>query len=71
MLIPFTPAHRAFSMEFSGQRPTTGVNGISIKEEKPGDSRLFEHHPPCQRDEGTSFDSTRNSMPPRLATSCK
>jgi hypothetical protein len=30
MLIPFTPAHRAFSMEFSGQRPTTGVNGISI-----------------------------------------
>jgi hypothetical protein len=30
MLIPFTPVHRAFSMKFSGQRPTTGVNGISI-----------------------------------------
>ena len=30
MLIPFTPVHRAFSMEVSGQRRPTGVNGISI-----------------------------------------
>jgi len=30
MLIPFTPMHRAFSMEVSSQRRPTGVNGMSI-----------------------------------------